>query len=140
MNNLNNENISTAMLIVTKIQERYGINSANFARIIGKNPTYVNDVKKGKTKRISDEIADKIIEQWPELSKIWLLTGKGDMLNNTHPSNNATGNNVGGDIVQIKNDEPVDKTDINRLITLLENKDKQIDRLIALLEERISKQ
>lgn len=47
MNNLNNENISTAMLIVTKIQERYGINSANFARIIGKNPTYVNDVKKG---------------------------------------------------------------------------------------------
>ena len=80
MNDLDSENFSIAMLVVTKIQEKYGINSANFARIIGKNPTYVNDVKKGKTRRISEEIADKIIEQWPELSKIWILTGEGEML------------------------------------------------------------
>lgn len=97
MCNLEDENFSIAMLVVSKIQEKYGINSANFARIIGANPTYVNDVKKGKTKRISDKIADKIIEQWPELSKVWLLTGEEPMLRTETQHNEQQNVSIGGD-------------------------------------------
>lgn len=100
MNNLDDEKFSIAMLVVSKIQDKYGINSANFARIIGKNPTYVNDVKKGKTRRISDEIADKIIEQWPELSRIWLLTGEGSMLRQDNSSQSGSVGDNTGIIVQ----------------------------------------
>lgn len=87
MNSENDKKNSIAMRVVAAIMEKYGINSAEFARIIGKNPTYVNDVKNGKTKKISEQVAEKIIGQWPELSKIWVLTGEGQMLStSTHAS------------------------------------------------------
>lgn len=86
VNNIDSEKFSTAWLVVSKILEKYGINSANFARIAGKNPTYVNDIKKGKTRRISNEVADKIIEHWPELSRTWILTGEGEMLLSVPPA------------------------------------------------------
>ena len=56
------------------------IKSAEFCQIIGTNPSYVSDAKNGKTKRISKNIADKIIQQWPEISLTWILTGEGEML------------------------------------------------------------
>jgi hypothetical protein len=78
------------MRVVAAIMGKYGINSAEFARIIGKNPTYVNDVKNGKTKKISEQVAEKIIGQWPELSKIWVLTGEGQMLSTSTPASEPT--------------------------------------------------
>ena len=86
MNSENNKKNSIAMRVVAAIMEKYGINSAEFARKIGKNPTYVNDVKNGKTKKISEQVAEKIIGQWPELSKIWVLTGEGQMLSTSTPA------------------------------------------------------
>lgn len=90
MNSENDKKNSIAWRVVAAILEKYGINSAEFARIIGKNPTYVNDVKNGKTKKISEQVAEKIIGQWPELSKIWVLTGEGQMLSNSTPASEPT--------------------------------------------------
>lgn len=90
MNNENDKKNSIAWRVVAAILEKYGINSAEFARIIGKNPTYVNDVKNGKTKKISEQVAEKIIGQWPELSKIWVLTGEGQMLSTSTPASEPT--------------------------------------------------
>ena len=133
------ENNNDICLRIDKIRHYFcgGIN-VDFAAKIGKDPTYTSQLCNG-TKLPGKKILELILSKFPMVSRQWLYFGDGDMLNNIHPSNNATGNNVGGNIVQIKNDDSVDKSDINRLITLLENKDKQIDRLIALLEERITK-
>lgn len=92
MNNENDKKNSIAWRVVAAILEKYGINSAEFARIIGKNPTYVNDVKNGKTKKISEQVAEKIIGQWPELSKIWVLTGEGQMLSTSTPASEERAN------------------------------------------------
>lgn len=79
-NKISEEKNSQAYEIILQILGYYQIKSANFCHRIGTNPSYVSDAKNGKTKRISKDIADKIIQQWPEISLTWLLTGEGEML------------------------------------------------------------
>ena len=38
------------------------------------------DIVSGKTKRISEKLANQIISEFPEINKVWLLTGEGEML------------------------------------------------------------
>lgn len=59
------------------------INAKSFSEELGYNrPQVVYDIIKGKTKGISESIANKITSVFPEVSKIWLLTGEGNMLKN----------------------------------------------------------
>lgn len=124
-------------------------------------PQAFYDVQKGKTKEISPSMANKIISAFPEINKVFLLTGEGEMLN--PKSNNITinggesQNNIGGQMVNIslpekgsqkiikpdgtvevrsmdKNIENSNNTD--KFIELLKKKDEQIDRLITLLENK----
>lgn len=125
-NDIKNENFSSALLVVSKIKEKYGVNSAEFARIIGKNPTYVNDIKKGKTRRISDDVAGKIIEHWPELSKTWILTGVGDM--KTSNIGDIHDNNVGGDLLG-NGATKVDGKDNSELWEVIRSQQKTIQEL-----------
>lgn len=86
MNTEKNKKNSIALLVATEIMAKFGINQAEFARIVGKNPTYLNDIKKGKTTKISLSVADKLVEAFPGLSRIWVLTGEGDMLTSSAPA------------------------------------------------------
>ena len=65
--------------------------------------------------------------------------GEGEMLRpeptiSSEVVNIATGNNK--ELNQGKEIKTTGNPDIDRLITLLENKDRQIDRLISLLESK----
>lgn len=40
----------------------------------------IYDIVSGKTKRISEKLANQIISEFPEINKVWLLTGEGEML------------------------------------------------------------
>lgn len=67
-------------------------------------PQAFYDVQKGKTKEISSSMANKIISAFPEINKIWLLTGEGDMLKKETTSviqNNHHGDNINGVNVSI---------------------------------------
>lgn len=67
-------------VIIGEILDCLGVKAAEFARSIGVVPTQIYDLQKGKIKKISDSIADKIISAYPEFDKVWLLTGEGEML------------------------------------------------------------
>lgn len=71
--------------IVSTILEEERIKPGSFAKVIGVNPTQIYDLQSGKIKKISDAMADKIIKSYPHYKKIWLLTGEGEMLNETKP-------------------------------------------------------
>lgn len=66
--------------IISSILDREGLKAATFAKSVGVVPTQIYDLQKGKIKKISEEIADKIISVYPHYNKVWLLTGEGDML------------------------------------------------------------
>lgn len=67
--------------IINSILEEEKTKAATFAKSVGLVPTQIYDLQKGKTKKISDEIADKIISVYPKYNRVWLLTGEGEMLN-----------------------------------------------------------
>lgn len=83
-------------MVVDNILSYYGLNAKKFSEMIGLDrPQNIYDIQSGKTKKISPNIADKIISVFPALNKTWLLTGEGGMFNgetgceqeNTNPTN-----------------------------------------------------
>lgn len=71
--------------IVSKLLEDAGLNASQFAKSVNLIPTQIYDLKSGKTKKISDEVADKILRVYPQYQKAWLLSGEMPIL--------KTGNN-----------------------------------------------
>lgn len=53
-------------------------------------PQLMYDIQKGKTKRISPELADKITSVFPEINRSWLLADEGPMLNTEAESTPTT--------------------------------------------------
>ncbi len=66
--------------ILTGILSEVGQNTREFADTIGYSLTKLYDVQRGKTKRLSDELINLILEKYPNFNKVWLLTGEGEML------------------------------------------------------------
>lgn len=115
----------------------FQINSAQFTKKIGVSQSWVYDLKIGKIKKISEEVADKIVNAFPEINKIWLLTGEGEMLR-TSPnlpapftqSSTFSGQQLGSVTV------PAEAwAIIQAQAESLRAKDEQISRLITLIEK-----
>lgn len=65
--------------IITKVLETLGINGKEFADQIGVTPTQIYDYQRGRIRRISPKVADKILEVYPQFNRTWLLAGTGAM-------------------------------------------------------------
>ena len=52
-------------------------------------PQGLYDVASGRTKNISSDLARRIVTEFPELSKTWILTGEGNMLRDQAPDDDA---------------------------------------------------
>ena len=73
----------TAVKILNDILKHLGMSVKQFSDSLGKErPQWAYDVLNPEKKvGISKNIADLIIEHYPQFNKSWLLTGEGDMLN-----------------------------------------------------------
>ena len=68
--------------IINKVLKYTELTPSVFAKKLGeKRPQRIYDIQNGKTKKLSPEIADKIVSVFPTINRTWLLTGEGDMLN-----------------------------------------------------------
>lgn len=69
---------------IEKLLNYLEINSKEFSERLGYDrPQIIYDIQKGKTKRISETLANKIISVFPNIRKAWLLADDGEMLMNT---------------------------------------------------------
>lgn len=73
----------TTKEIIHSILQYEDISASSFAKKIGIHPTQIYDLQSGKTKRISASIGNKILSINPNYNLSWLLTGEGNMLNNS---------------------------------------------------------
>lgn len=72
---------------IDMILEHLQINAKVFSERLGyQRPQIIYDIQKDKTKRISEELANKITSVFSEINKSWLLADEGDMLNASSPS------------------------------------------------------
>lgn len=70
-------------VVINTILQNEGLKAGTFARKIGITPTQVYDIQSGKIKKISFDIAEKIVKEFPEYSKSWILTAEGNIYNDT---------------------------------------------------------
>lgn len=63
--------------VINFILEREKLKAGTFAKAIGVTPTQIYDLQSGKTKKISESIANKIVSAFPIYNKVWVLTGSG---------------------------------------------------------------
>lgn len=72
---------------IEEILKFLNINAKVFSENLGyERPQIIYDILKGKTKRISEDLSIKIVSVYPNINKVWLLTGEGEMLNSAQPS------------------------------------------------------
>lgn len=63
------------------------MNAKAFSERLGYDrPKIIYDIQKGKTKKVSDDLSNKILSVFPEVNKVWLLTGEGEMLQEQSPA------------------------------------------------------
>lgn len=108
-----------------------GLSQEKIAEILGVTQPYVNSLLSGK--RAFGKSQAQRFEDLFGLSASWLLTGKGEMIINGIVQNNQNGNNIHGENVTYHGSDNTTE----KLISLLQKKDEQIDRLLALLEVKI---
>lgn len=104
-----------------------GITQEQIAERLGVKQPYVHALLTGN--RAFGKKSAKKFEEAYGLSEAWLLTGKGEMIISPVVQNNQNGNNIHGATVNYHGENSTEK-----LITLLEKRDEQIDRLLSLLE------
>ncbi len=75
----------TASEKIEKILNYLNINAKAFSEVLGyERPQIIYDIQKGKTKRISSDLSNKITSVFPQFNRSWLLADEGEMLNTGH--------------------------------------------------------
>lgn len=77
---MNKEAETTGAKVIARVLAHIGIKSPTLANNVGVEYKRVQNVETGKTKKVSGDLASKIVARYPEFSLDWLLTGEGDML------------------------------------------------------------
>ncbi|MBR4592504.1 MAG: helix-turn-helix transcriptional regulator [Elusimicrobiaceae bacterium] len=126
------------MAIIERIKEfikAQGLNNSAFEKRAGLGNGYISKVKGSP----SPEKCEDILRAFPELSREWLFTGRGEMLNpaapvDSEPAEAAPVEDPAG-FVSI----PAEAWNvIKQQAASLERKDRQVDRVISLLEAALN--
>lgn len=142
--NFFNQIYSIMKEIIVKLLEYSQLNVKQFSEKLGmKRAQAIYDVMNGKTKRISENLANQIISEFPEINRTWLLTGEGEMLKGSSAvSNDHSVSIAGNDIKENKINVNADETiasliaEVSAQRRLTEIALKQNSDLIALLGQR----
>ena len=104
------------------------LGQTKFEALCGLSRGYINHLNGA----ISTEKLQKIISACPDLNPMWLATGEGDMLRN-HIHQTSHGDHS-PNVVGTLTTKPVDSGCDHKLIEALLKSQKQIDRLISVIE------
>lgn len=113
-------------------RERNSTSKAEMSRKLEVDPGTFGNILNGK-RGIPAELLIKFLQVYPSVSAEWLMRGIGEMDATGKDGVVVSGNSVGG-IGTFSNINAGDT--INRLVTLLEEKDKQINQLLQLLAKK----
>ena len=99
--------------VIIKLLDYSKLNVKQFSEKLGmQRAQAIYDIVSGKTKRISEKLANQIISEFPEINKIWLLTGEGEMLKDSSAvssdhSVSIAGNDIKENKINVNADETI---------------------------------
>lgn len=122
---------------INEILLSLGIKAPTFAKRIGVKYQRILDVQNGRVKKISGEVANHIVNTYPQFDINWLLTGEGSMLKTTDQLINREGDGASPSEV-----DPNNLSTMKSFFDALERRDREIeaqgrrmDRLITIIEK-----
>jgi hypothetical protein len=110
-----------------KIMNYYNVKPSVFEKQCGLGNGYTKKIKN----YLGEAKVQSILEHYPEIDRIWLVSGGGDMLKQVGNINKNTIN--GTNIIDSGNQ--VIYAPATDLIDLLRKKDEQIEKLLAIIEK-----
>lgn len=138
--------MSTAKDRIEYLVQKSGGTVKAYALLVGLQPQNLYDIINGKTKGISDNVTDKIISKYPEINRVWLITGEGD----AEVDQSGTGNisqyrvtnspvNPTATVEAFLSELGAQRRVTEKALDQFARSQDQIDRLIALLEQKANK-
>jgi transcriptional regulator with XRE-family HTH domain len=100
-------------LQIQEILSRYQLSAAEFAKIVGVNPSGVSHILSGRRNYLSIETILKIVQRFPEIDLDWLITGSGSMkrdpedMGKQHYTDNLSVNSPDAERTVVSEDDPV---------------------------------
>ncbi len=105
-----------------------GKSKAEMSRELGVDAGTFGNILNGN-RGVSAGLLSKFLETYPSVSAEWLMRGVGSMF--------TADGHVGGENIANNNNSQINAGDtINRLVSLLEEKDKQINQLLQILASK----
>lgn len=113
---------------MTDFWAQSGKSKAEMSRELGVDAGTFGNILNGN-RGVSAGLLSKFLETYPSVSAEWLMRGIGSMF--------AADGHVGGENIANNNNSQINAGDtINRLVSLLEEKDKQINQLLQILASK----
>lgn len=113
---------------IDAIIEVKGITRASFERKCGLSNGFINNIVKG----IGEDKISAILRVFPDVDKVWLLTGEGNMLT----SQSANIPNVGGNVTTIGNVSGITGSPVTVHGGGTQGQDVTMTRMIEALQEQ----
>lgn len=111
-----------------------GMNATEFSKKLGMSRSQgIFDMQSGKTRRVTRNMAQRIKKAFPAFSEKWLLGGEGEMLVEEMPPE-AFSNRSPQVVAKVNIDTCL--SEIQKLNRQLHEKDRQIAKCLALIEEK----
>ncbi len=130
------------MRIIDRILEfvyHHRLSPYAFERKCGLANGYLKKQAKSKKGTIGSETIEKITAQYKDLSLIWLLTGKGNMIVDKYSPSDEPDHSIEEPAVPYSSDKYI-ITLLKEKITILENSLTDKEKIIVMLEERLKKE
>ena len=144
------EIMKEAIEVIEEILVHIGLEIPSFSKNINVSKQRIYEIKNGRTKKISLDLANKICAAYPEINKAYLLKGEGELLNNVgrninvnhSPNANVAGNDIyinkdkeQSVIKTIIDDDSISKADLFAVVRHLQHTN---DRHLATIEKLTS--
>lgn len=112
-------------------REKSCINKAQMARDLNIDASTLGNILRG-TRGIPSNLIIRFLQVYSEVSAEWFLRDNGDMFTEKNIIKNEVYTNIKNKNIDIEND----KATLNRFISLLEEKDKQITSLLEIVSNK----
>jgi len=108
---------------ILKVQEYSGISGRALAAYCGLKEDDLKSIRVGKTANVSRKVAEAVVKNFPQINKLWLLTGEGEML--------VTDDHV---TLQMNIPKGGDSVNVNELLAIIHTQQTQNE----VLQEKIN--
>ena len=125
-----NMEVSVKQRLIEYIEKK-GLSIREFEKMCGLSNGYMKSLRHAPK---ADKLS-AILSAYPDLNRVWLLTGEGNMTNDDIIQNNKNGDNIQGHSVTVNKTEKEYLEIIRRQSEQISKSQDQIDRLLTIIEK-----